>query len=164
MVEPPRAAARLYDRPLLRPLLTATALAATRGPAPQEGPRVEALCAVRKAQGVRGPTGAASQRENASASRGAKGVRASKSHCETLIIISVEFIVVLRIEQVQDYGLQKRFRSFLEYTVQAASYLQLRAEQTTFHFNARLPEISSMPLRLAAGSLRGLHVQGMAPI
>ena len=36
-VEPPRAAARLYDRPLLRPLLTATALAATRGPA-QEGP------------------------------------------------------------------------------------------------------------------------------
>ena len=101
--------------------------------------------------------------ENASASRGAKGVRASKSHCETLIIISVEFIVVLR-ESNEVYKITLETCSFLEYTVQAASYLQLRAEQTTFHFNARLPEISSMPLRLAAGSLRGLHVQGMAPI
>ena len=71
-VEPPRAAARLYDRPLLRPLLTATALAATRGPA-QEGP-CRGPCEEGAQGAVRGPT-ARLPRENASASRGAKGVR-----------------------------------------------------------------------------------------
>ena len=71
-VDPPRAAARLYDRPLLRPLLTATALAATRGPA-QEGP-CRGPCEEGAQGAVRGPT-ARLPRENASASRGAKGVR-----------------------------------------------------------------------------------------